>query len=117
MSGSNNSSNMSFENKFKLKAIDLAKQIGYRAAGRELKISEGNIRRWAKIEDKIQKASRTACIVEQRRRAKYPEIDRRVCSYIEAKRNDGLQVSRSLIRLEALKTAKDLGIVGPPVEH
>ena len=113
MPGSNNSSNMSFENKFKLKAIDLAKQIGYRAAGRELKISEGNIRRWAKI----QKASKTACIVEQRRRAKYPEIDRRVCSYIEAKRNDGLQVSRSLIRLEALKTAKDLGIVGPPVEH
>ena len=53
MSGSNNSSNMSFENKFKLKAVDLAKQIGHRAAGKELKIPEASIRRWTKIADKI----------------------------------------------------------------
>ena len=110
MPASNNSSRMSFDNKFKLKAVELAEQLGNRPAARQLRIDERNIRRWAKEVEAISNAPKNKCCVKARRGAMYPDIDTRVCSFIDEKRNNGLGVSRSLIRLEGLRAAKDLGI-------
>ena len=110
MAPSNNSSRMSFTNKFKLKTVEIAEQIGNRAAGNQLGISECNVRRWRKEVKAISEAPKNKCCTKSRNGAKFPQIDTHVCTFIDQKRNDGLGVSRSLIRLEALRVARQLGI-------
>ena len=101
---------MSFSNKFKLKAVEIAEQIGNRAAAKQLRISETNVRRWRQEVVAISQAPKNKCCTKARTGAKFPQIDKQVCTFIDQKRNDGLGVSRSLIRLEALRIARQLGI-------
>ena len=61
MAPSNNSTRMSFSNKFKLKAVEIAEQIGLRAAARQLRISEYNVRRWKQEVVAISQAPRNSC--------------------------------------------------------
>ena len=61
MAPSNNSTRMSFSNKFKLKAVEIAEQIGLRAAARQLRISECNVRRWKQEVVAISQAPRNSC--------------------------------------------------------
>ena len=110
MAPSNNSTRMSFDNKFKLKAVEIAEQIGNRAAARQLRISECNVRRWRQEVEAISQAPKNKCCTKARNGAKFPQIETQVCTFIDQKRNDGLGVSRSLIRLEALRVARQLGI-------
>ena len=110
MAPSNNSTRMSFSNKFKLKAVEIAQQIGNRAAAKQLRISETNVRRWRQEVVAISQAPKNKCCTKARTGAKFPQIDKQVCTFIDQKRNDGLGVSRSLIRLEALRIARQLGI-------
>ena len=98
MPASNNSSRMSFDSKFKLKAVELAEQLNIRAAARHLRIDESNIRRWKKQVEAINNAPKNSCCVKPRRGAMYPDIETRVCTFVDEKRNNGLGVSRSLIR-------------------
>ena len=110
MAPTNNSTRMSFSNKFKLKAVEIAEQIGNRAAAKQLRISETNVRRWRQEVVAISQAPKNKCCTKARTGAKFPQIDKQVCTFIDQKRNDGLGVSRSLIRLEALRIARQLGI-------
>ena len=107
MAPSNNSTRMSFDNKFKLKAVEIAEQIGNRAAARQLRISECNVRRWRQEVEAISQAPKNKCCTKARQ---ILQIETQVCTFIDQKRNDGLGVSRSLIRLEALRVARQLGI-------
>ena len=50
------------------------------------------------------------CCTKARNGAKFPQIETQVCTFIDQTRNDGHGVSRSLIRLEALRVARQLGI-------
>ena len=110
MAPSNNSTRQSFSNKFKLKAVEIAEQIGNRTAAKQLRISETNVRRWRQEVVAISQAPKNKCCTKARTGAKFPQIDKQVCTFIDQKRNDGLGVSRSLIRLEALRIARQLGI-------
>ena len=104
-------SRASYDNKFKLNAIKLANELGSnREAADRLGINEANIRGWKKQVDAISEAPRTKCITKNRVSAKFPDIDERVSAFIDEKRKNGLGVSRNLIRLEALRVARQLGI-------
>ena len=61
MAPSNNSTRMSFSNKFKLKAVEIAEQIGNRAAAKQLRIGECNIRRWRQEVLAISQAPKNKC--------------------------------------------------------
>ena len=108
---------MSFSNKYKLKAVEIAEQIGKRAAAKQLRISETNVRRWMAEVEAISQAPKSLCCTKARNGAKFPQIDTQVCTFIDQKRNDGLGVSRSLIRLEALRIARQLGINETEFNH
>ena len=113
MAPSNNSSRSSYSNKFKLMAVGLADELGcFAEAARRLGIDDRNIRRWKQQEAAISEAPKTKCITKSRVGAKFPDIDERVCTFIDEKRNNGLGVNRSLIRLEGLRVARQLGIPG-----
>ena len=82
-------------------AVGLADELGcFVESARRLGIDSSNIRRWKQQEAAISGAPKTKCITKSRVGAKFPPIDERVCTFIDEKRNNGLSVSRSLIRLE-----------------
>ena len=111
MAPSNNSSRSSYSNKFKLMAVGMADELGcFAEAARRLGINDRNIRRWKQDVAAISEAPKSKCITKSRVGAKFPPIDERVCTFIDEKRNNGLGVSRSLIRLEGLRVARELGI-------
>ena len=81
-------SRASYDNKFKLNAIKLANELGSnREAADRLGINEANIRRWKKELVAISEAPKTKCITKKRVGVKFPDIDARVCAFIDEKRN------------------------------
>ena len=78
----------SYTREYKLKAIEMAKASNnVLATARQLGISESNIRKWKTQEDDIRNAKSGARIVKPRRKAKYPELEKLVCQFIDEKRN------------------------------
>ena len=41
---------------------------------------------------------------------RFQELERRVCTYVDEKRKDGMPISRAVIQLKALEIAKELNI-------
>ena len=101
----------SYTCEYKLKAIEMAKASNnVSATARQLGISECNIRKWKNQEDDIRNAKSGARIVKPRRKAKYPELEKLVCQFIDEKRKKGLPFSREDIRARALQVKRELGI-------
>ena len=96
----------SFTNTFKLYAVSEAYRLGSnRKAAVALGINEKNIRDWKKQYSAIKKAPRHLRTLPKSK-AKWPAIDAAVVEYITKRLQKGLGVSRTLIRLEALREAK-----------
>ena len=89
-------SRMSYTNEYKMEVAKRGKEIGYRPAGIEYDIPEGNVRRWAKELNIISHAPMNRRIARPpRNRARFPEIETEVCAFIHEKRNDdGFRFSR-----------------------
>ena len=67
MAPSRNSTRVNFTNQFKLKAVEIAEQIGDRAAAKQLRISDCNVRRWRHQKVvAISQAPRTSVVPRQR---------------------------------------------------
>ena len=80
------------------------------ATARQLGINESCIRKWKTQEDEIRKAKQGSRIVKARRLAKYPELEKKVCEFVDGKRKKGLPCSREDIRDHALRVKRELGI-------
>ena len=103
-------SRMSYTNEYKIEVVELAIQIGYRPAGKQVGISEAIVRRWHWEMKAISHAPKNRCITKARNGAKFPHIETQVCAFIHQKRNDGFRFSMSLICQENLRVARQLGI-------
>ncbi|CAL4110470.1 unnamed protein product, partial [Meganyctiphanes norvegica] len=105
------SAKRSFTNKFKLDAVELAEKVGgNRTAAKYLGCSEKNIWDWKNQLAELKDAPEKKKSVKQKREGYWPEIERRVCAFIDERKSYNLRISREMIHLEAKKAAKNLEI-------
>lgn len=90
----------------KLRIIQFAEQNGNRAAEREFGVSESNVRLWRKSKENLEKMPRLKR-ANRGKRAAWPELEIDLLAWITEKRNNGLAILPSLVRLKALELAKD----------
>ena len=92
-------SRMSYTNEHKMEVVKRGLEIGYRPAGKEYGIPEGNVRHWAKELNAISHAPMNRRIARARNGTRFPEIETEVCAFIQEKRNgdDGFRFSMSHI--------------------
>ena len=88
----------------------MARESNNSQAARQLGITETNIRNWIKNEHEIREGKPDARVSKPRRVAKYPELEVKVCAFIDDKRKKGIPVSREDIREEAMKIKRELNI-------
>ncbi|KAG5285656.1 hypothetical protein AALO_G00005910 [Alosa alosa] len=100
-----------FTARYKLDAIQLAKEKGNRAAGREYGIDESVIRRWRANEEKLRsfpedkKANRGHS-------SHHPQLEQDLVSWIKSLQESGKDISTEQIRRKALDMAKVIQIIG-----
>ena len=90
----------------KLRIIQFAEQNGNRAAEREFGVSESNVRLWRKSKENLEKMPRLKR-ANRGKKASWPELEIDLLAWITEKRNNGLAILPSIVRLKALDLAKD----------
>ena len=106
-------SRRSYTAKFKLSAVVMAEEVGNRAAAKRLGINEKNVRLWRKDKAKIssqRKSQKSARFSKPH----WPEMEEEVNAWVSKKRQSGLPVSQTMVRIEAKKIAKRLHITSFP---
>ena len=90
----------------KLRIIEFAEQHGNRAAVREFGVSESNVRLWRKSKENLKKMPRLKH-ANRGKKAAWLELEVDLLAWITEKRNNGLAILLSIVRLKALKLAKN----------
>ena len=90
----------------KLRIINFAEQHGNRAAEREFGVSESNIRLWWESKENLEKMPQLKR-ANRGKKAAWPELEVDLLEWITEKRNNGLAILPSLVRLKALDMAKN----------
>ena len=90
----------------KLRIIQFAEQNGNRAAEREFGVSESNVRLWRKSKENLEKMPRLKR-ANRGKKAAWPELEIDLLAWITEKRNNGLAILPSLVRLKALELVKE----------
>lgn len=90
----------------KLRIINFAEQHGNLAAEREFGVSESNVRLWRKSKENLEKMPRLKR-ANRGKKAAWPELEVDLLEWITEKRNNGLAILPSLVRLKALDMAKN----------
>ena len=85
----------------KLRIIQFAEQNGNRAKEREFGVSESNVRLWRKSKENLEKMPQLKR-ANPGKKAAWPELEVDLVSWITEKRNNGLAILPSLVRLKAL---------------
>ena len=97
----------------KLRIINFAEQHGNRAAEREFGVSESIVRFWPKSKDNLEKMPRLKR-ANRGKKAAWPDLEVDLLEWIMEKRNNGLTILPSLVRLKTLKMAKNEKYGIPP---
>lgn len=100
----------SYDASFKLAVIRHARSTSNREAGKKFSVDESNVRRWIASEDKLKNANTTRKSFRGPKAGKYPELERRVLSFVQDKRKEGMPISRQVIQVKSLEIAKTLNI-------
>ena len=90
----------------KLRIVNFVEQHGNRAAEREFGVSESNVRLWRKSKENLEKMPRLKR-ANRGKKAAWPELEVDLLEWITEKRNNGLAILPSLVRLKALDMAKN----------
>ena len=96
----------SYTAKEKLKVIAYAEAHGNRAAGREFTVDESNVRAWRKQKDRLQKLPKTK-MADRGSSAHFPAIEKELLPWVNDRRQQGLSISTTELRLKALNIAKN----------
>ena len=89
----------------KLQSVNFAEQHGNLAAEREFGVSEINIRLWRKSKENLEKMPWLK-LANRGKKAAWPELEIDL-EWITEKRNNGLAILPSLVRLKALDMSKN----------
>ena len=90
----------------KLRIIQFTEQNWNRAAERKFGVSESNVRLWRKSKESLEKMPRLKRVNRGKKSAR-PELEIDLLVWIIEKRNNGIAILPSLVRLKALELAKD----------
>ena len=89
-----------------LRIVNFAEQHGNRTAEREFRVSESNVRLWRKTKQNLEKMPRLKR-ANHGKKAAWPELEIDLLKWITEKRNNGLAILPSLVRLKALDMTKN----------
>jgi len=84
----------------KLKILQYAKLHGQRAAARNFTIDHSMISRWVKQEEKLKSARRKNRRVGSGRKAKYPEAEAHLKTWLLEFRKDGIAVTPKMVKVQ-----------------
>ena len=101
-----NTKRQSYTTAEKLKVIQFAEQHGNRSAQREFDIAESNIRLWRRSKENLEKMPRLQR-ANRGKKATWPRLEQDVMTWITEKRNNGLAILPTMIRLKAIELSKD----------
>ena len=90
----------------KLRIIQFAEQHGNHAAKHEFGVSESNVRLWRKSKENLEKMPRLKR-ANRGKKAAWLELEVDLLAWITEKRNNGLAILPSIVRLKALELAKN----------
>lgn len=86
--------------KEKLRILEYADKFGFRAAGRQFSVAESNIRYWKRQEAKL-KQMPSGKRADRGRTAENPEMEEDLIKWVSERRDQGLAVSSTEVRLRA----------------
>ena len=101
-----NTKRQSYTTAEKLKVIQFAEQHGNCSAQREFDIAESNIRLWRRSKENLEKMPRLQR-ANHGKKATWPRLEQDVMAWITEKRNNGLAILPTMIRLKAMELLKD----------
>ncbi|KAL1470208.1 hypothetical protein MTO96_040572 [Rhipicephalus appendiculatus] len=90
----------SYTSKFKLTAVEFTLKNGNRAAGRHFGVSEKMVRDWRKSEEKL-RAVRSTKKADRGLKARWPELEARLRTWVLEQRAEGRGLSTVQLRLKA----------------
>ena len=90
----------------KLRIIQFAEQHGNRATEREFGVSKSNVRLWRKSKENLEKMPQLKR-ANRGKKAAWPELEVDLLAWITEKRNNGLAILPSIVRLKAFELAKN----------
>jgi hypothetical protein len=102
--------NNSYTALYKLKVISFAEQFGNRAAERDFRILESNVRFWMKQKELLQNAKSDSRAFRGPKAEKYSALEDEPLTYFEELRNDGIAVANDMLQLRAGELAKSHNI-------
>ena len=73
-------------------------------------MTECNVRRWRSQKDELKNAHSQRRSYRGPQTGRFTEVDRRVCEYVNEKRNEGMPITRAVIQQKALEVATELNI-------
>lgn len=100
---------VSFTTAEKLKIIKYAETNDNRAAGREFKVNEANIRQWQLKEDQVQQLPKKK-MAERGRETIHPQMEEQLNAWIQDVRQQGVGVSMAEVKIKAKIIAKQMKI-------
>lgn len=100
----------SYTAKFKLAAVKYAEDYGNRAAGRHFDVTEKMVRTWRQSTAKLQ-AMKSDKKADRGKKARWPDLEGRLHSWILEQRAQGRAMSTVQLRLKAQALAKEVGAV------
>ena len=101
-----NTKRQSYTTAEKLKVIQFAEQHGNRSAQQEFDIPESNIRLWRRSKENLEKMPRLQP-ANHGKKAAWLRLKQDVMAWITEKRNNGLAILLTMIRLKAIELSKD----------
>ena len=94
-----------------LRIIEKAENIGNRAVGRNYDVSESCITDWRKNNMQLQETN-SNCWAFRGQKLKHPELEKRLCDYVNDRRQYRCAVTSEMCQFKALAITKELDITG-----
>lgn len=106
----NKNQRRSYDANFKLMVVNEAERTNNVRAGKKYDVTECNVRRWRSQKDELKNAHSQRRSYRGPQTGRFTEVDRRVCEYVNEKRNEGMPITRAVIQQKALEVATELNI-------
>ena len=100
----------SYDANFKLMVVNEAESSNNCKAAKKFGVTECNVRRWRAQKERLKNTNSQRKAFRGPQSGKFAELDDRIYEYVIEKRRDAMPITRGIIRLRALKLAKELNI-------
>lgn len=107
---SNKNERRSYDACFKVAVAKYAITTNNCLAARRFDVTEANVRRWRKDLPRLQNCNKTRRAFRGPTKGRHDELEQIVVKFVQEKRNEGVPISREVIRLKANEVARQMNI-------